>query len=121
MAIYKLNGAFQSFHDPRGNPLIALNRDGSVFFQSLLFSDGSTQNTAATGTVNFADAEVPTGLINGSNKSFTLLHSPSPIASLILVSDGIVLTAGGVGYTLTGAAITTVTAPASSLIAWYRY
>jgi hypothetical protein len=98
----------------------------------LLYSDG-TNVTEVSGTgggssPNFADAETPSGSCNGSNTSFSLANSPSPAGSLILVQRtaagvGSVLFAGGVDYTLSGASITTVNAPASgdSLLAWYRH
>ena len=68
---------------------------------------------------NFADAETPSGTITGT--SFTLAHTPNPAASLILVSDGTTLAPAGVGFTLTGASLALVSAPAASLLAWYRY
>jgi hypothetical protein len=77
--------------------------------------------TVLTGT--FADAEVPTGLINGSNTSYTLAHTPSPAASLKIFKNGQELIAGGADYTLATATITMTTAPATgdTLIAFYRY
>lgn len=60
--------------------------------------------------INFATVpETPSGALTGT--SFTLAHSPSPAGSLILTKNGQVLTAGGIDYTLSGATITTVTAP----------
>lgn len=38
---------------------------------------------------NFADAEVPTGVINGINSTFTLAHTPNPSASLALYVNGV--------------------------------
>jgi hypothetical protein len=71
---------------------------------------------------NFADAQVPSGLINGVNRAYTLAQIPNPSASLILVQDGIVLTPGGSsGFTITNAAITTANPPIGDLRAWYRY
>lgn len=72
---------------------------------------------------NFADEEVPSGSINGSNVTFTLAHPPSPAASLILSLAGLVQWQNASGdYTLSGATITFGTAPAvGPLLAWYRY
>ncbi len=77
----------------------------------------------ATGGINFADTETPTGAINGSNVTFTLANAPSPAASLILTLNGQVLAPVGVDYTLSSATITLNTAPptGSILRAWYRY
>jgi hypothetical protein len=91
------------------------------------YLDGTGAWTSPPGTgggvPNFADAEVPGGAINGSNTAFTLAHSPTPAASLILVLNGLALKAGGVDYTLSGANITMAGAPSGSdtLVAWYRY
>jgi uncharacterized protein YoxC len=74
---------------------------------------------------NFADAVVPTGTINGTNLVFTLTTAPSPIASLKLYKNGLLLSQNG-DYTISGTTITfasTTTTPQSgdSLIASYRY
>jgi hypothetical protein len=71
---------------------------------------------------NFADAEVPSGTINGANTAFTLLRAPNPSTSLELFLNGVLQTQG-VDYTLSTNTINFTTAPASggALIAWYRY
>lgn len=46
--VVKQGGSFQRFNDPDGNPLISLNRDGTVFSQGVEFPDGTTQTTAAS-------------------------------------------------------------------------
>jgi hypothetical protein len=88
-------------------------------------ANGNTVSAgSACGTVpSFADAEVPSGTINGSNTAFTLAHTASPAASLILTLNGVVQKAGGVDYTLSGTGITMAAAPVSGdgLLAWYRY
>jgi hypothetical protein len=72
--------------------------------------------------INFADAERPTGAINGSNVTFTLLNAPSPPSSLFLVRNGVVLQPMN-GFTLSSETITVTIAPSvsDSLEAWYRY
>lgn len=77
--------------------------------------------TILTGT--FADAETPSGTINGSNTTFTLAHTPNPAASLSLYKNGQQIVAGGADFTLATATITMVTAPATGdvLVAYYRY
>lgn len=39
--------AFNKWNDTDGNPLAAVNRDGSVFCQSIKFPDGTSQSTSA--------------------------------------------------------------------------
>lgn len=80
-----------------------------------------TCGTVLTGT--FADAEVPTGTINGSNVTFTLAHTPNPAASVKLFKNGQELIAAGADFTLATATITMVSAPATgdTLIAFYRW
>ena len=92
---------------------------------------GALQYTTATHTFacgsiltgTFADAEVPSGTINGVNVTFTLAHTVAPAASLKLFKNGQELIAGGADYTLATATITMVTAPATGdvLIAFYRF
>lgn len=84
--------------------------------------DGSSQQSGQA--ANYADQEVPSGTINGSNKVFTLAHAPSPAASLLLVLNGIVQQQGsGNDYTLSGTTITYANAPlsGSTHLCWYRF
>jgi hypothetical protein len=53
---------------------------------------------------SFSDSEVPAGVINGSNTSFTLNFAPSPAASLELYRNGLLLRIGQ-DYAVTGQAI----------------
>ena len=71
--------------------------------------------------LQFAD-EVPTGTINGSNVTFTLTNTPSPVDSLELELDGLTLVKD-THYTLAAATITVTSAPSSgqTLFARYRY
>ncbi|GAB4361556.1 MAG: hypothetical protein OHK0021_05620 [Bryobacter sp.] len=72
---------------------------------------------------DFVDGEIPAGLLNGSNVTFTLATAPSPAASLELYLNGILLSPG-VDYTLATATITFVNSvvPQSgdTLRAYYR-
>jgi hypothetical protein len=74
---------------------------------------------------NFADAETPSGTIDGSNAAFTLAHSPSPAGSLQLFKNGRVMFPAGVDYTLSGGTITYTSGSKPQTgdvhIAWYRY
>ncbi len=47
-------------------------------------------------------AEVPGGLQNGSNKTFTLAHTPSSVNALMILYNGQFLTVAGGDLTLTG-------------------
>jgi hypothetical protein len=46
MATIKEGGSFETFNDVKGNPLISLNRDGTILNQGLTFADGTKQVTA---------------------------------------------------------------------------
>ena len=60
--------------------------------------DGSSGpcGTGGSGTAgpNFTDAEVPAGLVNGSNVSFTLSAVPIPTTSVALYRNGVLQKAG---------------------------
>jgi hypothetical protein len=76
-----------------------------------------------TVTVSFAD-EVPSGTIDGVNLTFTLTHSPDPVASLELHKNGLLMIRN-THYTLSGSTIT-FTSPyqpitGDDLFASYRY
>jgi hypothetical protein len=77
--------------------------------------------------VNYSDAEVPGGTVNGSNAVFTLVNAPNPAVSLQLHRNGLLQTAG-IDYTLSGNTITFLagaipqsTPTPDGLIAWYRH
>ena len=95
-----------------------------------LHIDASGNVTVAAGdcgtsTINFADAETPTGTINGVNATFTLANSPSPAGSLLLFKNGQLMKAAGADYTLTGNSIAFVSGAIPQtgdvLLAQYRF
>lgn len=72
----------------------------------------------------FADNEIPSGTVNGSNTVFTLVRAPSPAASLLLYRNGLLMRQN-IDYQLTATTITFFLAstPQSGdlLAASYRY
>jgi len=81
-----------------------------------------TAGAGASGP-NFTDSEVPAGLVNGANVSFTLSAVPVPTSSVALYRNG-VLQQAGLDYNLAGNSIQFLTAstPQSgdTLLASYR-
>lgn len=71
----------------------------------------------------FVDLETPNGTMNGSNATFTLSMTPSPVASLLLFRNGL-LQKAGVDFTLTGPSLSfqpgSVPQPGDLLQASYR-
>ena len=71
----------------------------------------------------FVDADTLTGIVDGSNTSFTLSNVPNPAASLAVHRNGM-LDKASVDYTVSGAAIQFLTAsvpqPGDTLLASYR-
>jgi len=102
--------------DHTGDPL-------RTAFQKLNANDAELY--AMFAALNFADAEVPAGVIDGANAVFTLAHTPNPAASLQLFKNGVLQSAGGVDYTLAVATITYVAAAKPQVgdahVAFYRY
>jgi hypothetical protein len=82
-----------------------------------------TFSCGAVLTGTFADAEVPTGLINGANTTYTLAHTPSPALSLACYENGVEQRAAGADYTLATATITYGVAPptGTTLVCSYRW
>jgi hypothetical protein len=72
----------------------------------------------------FSDGEVPSGSINGSNAVFALANVPSPVASLDLFLNGLMMKQGA-DYTLASNVITFLTASTpqtgDTLVASYRF
>ncbi len=88
----------------------------TVAGQQTSISGLNTQITNLSNTVNaltttitlntaFIDAETPSGLVNGTNGSFTLSQTPSPTVSLALYRNGLIQ-ANGTDYTSAGQNIT---------------
>jgi hypothetical protein len=73
---------------------------------------------------SFADAEIPIGLVNGSNTVFTLSSAPSPAASLELSRNGL-LQLAGTDYQISGNTVTfflaSVPQSGDLLVASYRF
>ncbi len=73
---------------------------------------------------SFSDGEVPAGSINGSNTTFTLANLPSPVGSLDLYRNGLLMKAGS-DFTISGNTILFLTASTPQtgdlLVASYRY
>jgi hypothetical protein len=71
----------------------------------------------------YIDGETPAGAIDGVNKQFTIQSAPSPVASLHLFRNGMLLRQG-FGYTISGSVITmndeSTPVPGDELQAWYR-
>lgn len=86
-------------------------------------SSAGSCTTAVSAGLNFADAEVPSGTINGSNVTFTLAHTPNPALSLNCFENGVQQRAAGADYTLATATITYGAAPltGTTLVCFYRY
>jgi hypothetical protein len=73
---------------------------------------------------NFADGEIPAGLVNGSNTVFTLANPPSPAASLLLFRNGLLMRQGS-DYQISGSTVTFFVASTPQtgdlLVSSYRY
>lgn len=81
-----------------------------------------TQTFSGGGSAGYTYAEVPAGLINGSNVTFTLAHVPAAPTVMIVELNGAVQyqNAGG-DYTVSGSTITFLSAPVagSTLVVYY--
>jgi hypothetical protein len=84
--------------------------------------DGSSGPCGGSSMV-FADAETPAGIVDGSNATFTIANPPSPVASLQIFRNGLLLKSGS-DYNLVGSTLTfvSVAIPQSgdTLLAYYR-
>jgi hypothetical protein len=126
-----INGANASFllsNVPNPSTSLALFRNGLLLTQGGDYTLSANAIAFATGAapqpndvlaafyrlsvsipgVGFVDQQTPTGAINGVNAVFTLAQTPSPITSLAVYRNGLLMSAG-IDYTLSGAVITFVT------------
>jgi hypothetical protein len=87
--------------------------------------DGSSGPCGGGGLLpSFSDGEIPAGTINGTNLTFTLANTPSPVSSLAVYLNGLRMTQA-VDYSVDSNAITFISAaapqPGDVLTASYRY
>lgn len=84
--------------------------------------DGSS-GPCGSAAPSFVDADTLSGIVDGSNTSFTLSNNPNPAASLAVYRNGI-LDKAGVDYSVSGNAIQFLPAstpqPGDTLLASYR-
>jgi hypothetical protein len=98
-------------------PQLAQASAGRTIDADALISSGHTSTVtlpAATGTATISSGyvqETPSGTVNGTNATFTLANTPGSSNTVELNQDGIILIQG-TDYTISGATITTTTAPA---------
>jgi hypothetical protein len=107
----------------RLNSLIDVVNSHTLQIQTTTVTQGGGGGDDVDAAVpNFIDGETPSGTKNGSNKVFTLAHTPNPASSVRVFLNGQRLTLTG-DYTFAGNTITFVSAPVSAdvLLADYRY
>jgi hypothetical protein len=85
--------------------------------------DGSSGPCGNTQMTSFVDGDSLTGIVDGANGTFALSGAPTPATSLTVYRNGI-LQKGGLDYSVSGNAITFVSAavpqPGDTLLASYR-
>ncbi|HEV3200787.1 MAG TPA: hypothetical protein VGZ73_22950 [Bryobacteraceae bacterium] len=85
--------------------------------------DGSSGPCGGGQAASFADAESPSGIVDGANAQFTLSGVPNPASSLSLYRNGLLQMAGQ-DYILNGQTLAFVSSatpqPGDTLLAWYR-
>jgi hypothetical protein len=92
------------------NNILNIPTASAVNRGALSSADWSTFNNKL-GSSNFIDKEIPTGLINGTNTTFTLANTPI-VGSEHIYRNGLLQESGaGNDYTISGATITYLTAP----------
>ena len=84
--------------------------------------DGSSGPCGGAGPA-FVDGEAPSGIVDGSNATFTLANVPDPVASLAIYRNGLLQKSGG-DYTANGQTVQfaagSVPQPGDTLLAAYR-
>ena len=119
------------------NGLIQSNNiDFSVSGATITFNPGSIPQagdilqayyriSGAGPTATFSDSEIPAGIIDGVNLTFTIATTPNPASSLKLYKNGVLLQLNG-DYTLNGSTVTFVNATVApqagdKIVANYRH
>jgi len=90
-------------------------RNKNMFFRPVRGLNKATQKELTAFKAGFADAETPSGTIDGSNTAFTLANVPNPVTSLAVFINSTRKTLTE-DYTLSGATLTLLSAPRSGAI-----
>jgi hypothetical protein len=120
MPTIKEGGSFETFNDPRGNPLIAINRDGTVSVVGVDFADGTVQTSASMpGTGTVTNIVTGTGLTGGpiTTTGTVALANTAPGAPNPLLTITPYVTAGQVHFIQSNPTSATQT-PVASTINW---
>jgi hypothetical protein len=105
---------------------ILVGSAGNVATAVAMSGDATISNTGVitiTGglTNHFVTREVPTGLINGSNVTFTLANTPVAGTECIFLNGLLQNVGAGNDYTISGATITFVVAPETGSVILVNY
>lgn len=123
----------------RSTGVVTLNANGGGLIQTLapgsqtfvsVVTIGSAAGTwdsayslTSSSAISFADRETPSGLVNGSNTSYGLAHTPTAGSESVYLNGILQEPGAGNDYTISGATITYLTAPISGdkIRVNYRY
>lgn len=86
-----------------------------------LWNSGTLASEYYGDTTNFSTNEVPSGLINGSNKVFTLANTPTPGSEEVYLNGLLQHAGAGNDYTISGDTITFATAPLTGDVVLVSY
>lgn len=109
---------------------ITVNTTQNIAKLSNLTTNGFVKTSGGDGTLSVDTTsyqaafitvqEIPTGLVNNANTSFSLAHTPVSDMRVILFQDGLALIQG-TDYTISGATITMTTAPNFGQTVYAKY
>ena len=106
-------GAFVAVEEGTANAdtiwLCTANQGGTIDSTAITFQQIPT--TAGLSNTNFVDKEIPSGSINGSNTAFTLANTPVAGSEHVFLNGVFQESGAGNDYTISGTAITMLTAP----------
>lgn len=102
-------------------PSTALSATGTPSSSTYLRGDNSWQTISAPSS--FATRETPSGLVNGANTTYTLANTPIAGSEEVFLNGILQEPGAGNDYTISGATITYLTAPATGdkIRVSYRY
>ncbi len=102
---------------------------GDASAGKFLKADGTWEVPAGTPEGTGVTREAPTGSLDGASVTFTLSFTPNPVASLLLMLNGVIQNPGtgsplsGGDFTIAGATITYLVPPKATdeHVAWYAH
>jgi len=112
---------FVSWKDPDGDPLVAVNRDGTISAQGVIYGDGTKQTTASGGGTGILDISFTLSsaqILALNTTGIQVIAAPGTGKYINVIGASLELIAGATPYTITSVTALVLKYPSDSIGNW---